>query len=281
MTIGAVILGLLAGGGGALLGWLAAGPLLDVDRRLLAPALAVMFAGMGAHYGPAILGDAVGGGALDGGQAGVHVAQAMEQLAAEPLFTAIVKNDPDAQITIRDRLGKAYREGGIEGLEREGGAVLHSFGMAIFPSYLPRARDEDLVEFAEVVSHTADYLLERSAPLCYQWLLDSETLDYEAFNRLITADLGDRLDKVLNTVILNADEEPRPFDEDSAKSGLQMVFDDLFNHHDKALVQIIVGGARAQDDDQRAQACAFIRDLYRQAGAHDRAADILRLLLSG
>ncbi len=183
-------------------------------------------------------------------------------LADEPLFAAVLADEPGLREPLRAALLRAYREG-------QAGEAVQVGQRLLSPrlwKYVPRASDAAAVRLGRALVASLEGLQERDPEQCYRFLFPGVA----GPPRGAAADEDDRLLSALREVVATArDGSAEPLDRNAAAKQLVAVFHHLRDEHD-ADVDVLNKPQAPGADHSRV--CAVTIELYSELVALPPAA---------
>jgi hypothetical protein len=178
-------------------------------------------------------------------------------LAGEPLFAAVLADEPELREPLRAVLLNAFRGG-------QGGEAVQVGQRLLSPRlwlYVPRASDAAALRLGQALVATLEGLQERDPEQCYRFLFPAVA----GPPRGGAADLDDRLLSALRAAVASArDGSAEPLDRKAAAKQLEAVFDHLRDEHGSDID--VLKNAQAPGAD-RSRVCAIRIALYSEAVA--------------
>jgi hypothetical protein len=173
-------------------------------------------------------------------------------LAGEPLFAAVLADEPDLREPLRTALLGAFRGG-------QGGEAVQVGQRLLSPRlwrYVPSASDAAALRVGQALVATLEDLQERDPEQCYRFLFPAVA----GKPRSGAADRDDRLLSALRAVVTSArDGSAEPLDRRAAARQLEAVFDHLRDEHGSDVD--VLKNAQAPGAD-RSRVCAITIALY-------------------
>lgn len=182
------------------------------------------------------------------------------ELAEEPFWQRILKDNPELEPVLKDRLDTAYASGGEDGVINALYEIGVEIGGTYVVRYLPLAH-EDMIP--KVINYYADKLGafgELEQPLCYYWLFapSALTADQQLLIGKIAADDG-----LFFTLIESAYNEMPDYDQ---QRGIALQTQSLANIQAKygdAAGNYLAGTLVPDTTEQEALYCSVYYDLYK------------------
>jgi hypothetical protein len=186
-------------------------------------------------------------------------------LLKQPALARIFKDDPKAEDVFKAELRKAYQEGGAAGAVDAAAGIGARILGDHFVRYMPRARTEDLIEFAKVMGSVLESLNQKDSEGCVLFLFGTQHGKSLSTSRLKAA-VGDQGMKAMldinNKIVEHAADAAIPFDKargETMTTEIAQRRGDLLTGKSSE----VATGARLPADPQEAQAaCAFSAALY-------------------
>jgi hypothetical protein len=173
-------------------------------------------------------------------------------LVAEPLFAAVLADEPELREPLRAVLLNAFRGG-------QGGEAVQVGQRLLSPRlwrYVPRASDATALRLGQALVATLEGLQERDPEQCYRFLFPAVA----GPPRGGAADRDDRLLSALREVVSSArDGSAEPLDRRAAARQLEAVFHHLRDEHGNDID--VLKNAQAPGAD-RSRVCAITIALY-------------------
>jgi hypothetical protein len=202
----------------------------------------------------------------------VIAAELAQMGKSQPGLARVLKDNPKIEAQFRLRLRAAFEAGGKEGMLQETASLGATVLGDAFLKYLPRARGEDLRQFASTMANVLSRFNEKDPKACILYLYGAQlgqTIEY----RKVLAILGDegerKISAMLDLIVLNSADEPIAFD--SAKG--QAALEAAAAKHEKLLngdeLKVATGEQLPANDDEARAACNFSIAVYEEIGAMD------------
>lgn len=191
-----------------------------------------------------------------------------------PALERVFRDYPDTEKRFREAARKAYEEGGASELLEQAPAIGASTLSDAIILYIPRARGEDLVQFAVTMSDLLARFNERDPEACILYQFGTKLgvpLDNSRLQAAIGEDGEKRLTDTMNALVANALDKPVPHDPTKGEAAVT----DLARRHAPLLVggaAEVASGARIYKDKAEAQAaCGFASAMFRDLATMDKA----------
>jgi hypothetical protein len=281
MDWAAIILAAAGGGIGGLAGSLLALPFAkNQASHAISMSFIVIGAIFGAYTAPSWLEPIAGDSVREiTGQADL-VDGLMAQLDDDAVFATIFRDYPGARDQTEQRLRAAYERGGRPELEREFRAIGEDFSATLMQRYLPRARNEDVLEFGRSTEVLIATLREKAPLICYAWMFDPQALDLRQFERTVGTFNRNRLETAIRALVVNAGPDDIDYDRTTTEQALGLIAQQTVAQYPQELSEILAGARPISSDSQKTMMCGFTHDVYKGVLAHTRAVDILRFMLT-
>ncbi len=213
------------------------------------------------------------------------VGPAYDALKETAILQRVFADTPDIADGALFRLSKAYKVGGEEALASEAGSLRRELRQYAESTYIPRARDEHVLDYMLVMSSAARLMAERDPHLCFTWLYGPARgirIDLEA----LIETLGEKKYQETQTSLANAitkalDEVPE-FDAKRGRTIVKEATDKMTEALDDPSLAVLKGSGRPADDDQAVALCNAVSVLYETIAINPpaQAAAGYRFLLS-
>ena len=276
-----IIAAAIGGGGGALLGGLLASLTKAKGARV---ALVAGFAAVGgslinplvkpqieAYLGPQLRGEQFDA---------TYNSEFLPELKKIPAFARIFRDHPEVEKRLREKARDAYSSGGPKGLAEAATAIGASVIGESLAWYLPRARGQDLIFFAQAEAEILAAFDAKDPEACILYQFGPTYGRPLGTTRLMAAigeDLNHKQLDVVNAIVVNAADQPIAFDKAKAGALLTQVgqrYAALLTGKSSEVAQ----GARPPADTQEAKAaCDFAAAVFKDIAAMDAASAELAL----
>ena len=262
------IYGAIGGGGGAVIGALLAILFRNTRfARYAATILTVIGAVLGANLAEPLLKPYIGEYLPQSKNAFDDQFDAMiAELEAYPLMAAIMEREPQLKSAMKAQLADVTKTA-----TNNVAAQVQSFSVAYnlvsgrVVSYFARATDEDLITMMTTTVEILDDLAVREPAFCFDYLyaphaLASRPPDY--VRTKIGAEVFDRQQEELATLVLNAYEVVPDYDRDAAQAGLNAASEVLSADMGEKL-GLVAGQLLPEGEEDAKLACAATANMYR------------------
>ncbi len=204
----------------------------------------------------------------------------MPEFKKIPALEKIFRDDPKVAERFKEKARAAYEAGGASGLtEAANGIGAEVLGEAL-GRYLPRARTQDLIQFAKVMADILGALHDKDPEACILHQFGAalgRPLSTSRLNTVIGKEGQDKQLAVLNDLVLNATDTAPAFDKAKADTAVTA----LAQRHAPLLTGSsaeVAGGKRLPANvDEAKVACSFAVALFKDLSTMDGATAELTL----
>jgi hypothetical protein len=190
----------------------------------------------------------------------VYAEEIRPDLEKQAIFARVFRDFPDKETDLKAQLKAAFERGGIRQAREAMASAGTSIGAAVAAAYLPRARDESLVEFSKIMAETLGTMNEKDPVTCVHYQHGGKygkPILPDQLETLLGRALVDRQTQMINTLISTAHDAPPAFDRIRGQQLLTQISD----RHSPILTaksSDVASGARAPTTpDEARAACSF------------------------
>ncbi len=210
----------------------------------------------------------------------LYASQIVPEFKKIPALEKIFRDDPKVAERFKEKARAAYEAGGASGLtEAANGIGAEVLGEAL-GRYLPRARTQDLIQFAKVMADILGALRDKDPEACILHQFGAalgRPLSTSRLNTVIGKEGQDKQLAVLNDLVLNATDTAPAFDKAKADAAVTA----LAQRHAPLLTGSsaeVAGGKRLPANvDEAKVACSFAVALFKDLSTMDGATAELTL----
>lgn len=204
----------------------------------------------------------------------LYESEVRSELAKIPALERIFRDHPETERRFREAARKAFEEGGAKQLLEQAPSIGANTLSDAIMLYIPRARGEDLVQFAVTMSDLLERFNQRDPEACILYQFGTK-LGVPLDNSRLKAAIGDdgekRLTDTMNALVANALDEPVPHDRVKGEAAVT----ELAKRHAPLLVggaaEVASGGRIYKDKDEAQAACGFAAAMFKDLATMDKA----------
>lgn len=274
-VLGAFVYGGIGGGVGAIIGHFLSRSLKSSGQvKSAAPFLVAVFAVIGTMSAKPLLSPMVAG--IAGGEteqavkpievSDAQISRIMAGLRSDPLLAALLDHEPDFEQEAREKLIKAYAEGGLSALSKSSVELGMGAASKYMPKYYRRAKETDLLSAATLLTENIEFLSESAPEVCYAWQFASYGHVRFDYFRLVSA-LGEeryRLQqKAIAAVVENASEFEAPYNEGAGVETVRRAGVAMLSGLDPGKYDLINGRLAPTSTEDKMSACKAIGVMFR------------------
>lgn len=207
----------------------------------------------------------------------------IDKVLEEPLLDAMTEGDPQKKATLRKRLLDAYDRGGEDALYAEMRKIGEEFGANTVMAKIPRAQDEDLMEYFDTSVSFFRKLEFEDAVLCYQWAFGAQyndPFDPVTFSKAIGTELDGKMSRAIVAIVRNASDMPIAYNRAAAQQSIQVAAGAVLSQADQGTLQVIGGARPANSVAEKKSACRTMGNFYAHVLGLHNAADAFRELFA-
>jgi len=274
-VLSAFIYGSVGGGAGATIGYFLSRSLKSSEKiKSAAPFLVAVFAVIGTMSAKPLLSPMAA--KIAGGKTGstakpievsdAQIAHIMAGLRSDPVVAALLDHEPEFEQEAREKLIKAYAEGGLSALSKSSSELGAGAASKYMPKYYLRAREADLLSATTLMAENIELLSEKAPEICYAWQFVSYGHVRFDYFRLIGA-LGEERyqlqQKAIAAVVENAFEFEVPYDEAAGFDAVRSAGAAMLSGLDPDKYDLINGRLAPTSSEDMTSACKAIGVMFR------------------
>ena len=182
------------------------------------------------------------------------------QFASDPFWQRIIRDHPELEQVIRDKIETAYRRGGEDAVVKALFELGQEIGATYIVKYMPLAREDQIPKFIDYYVTSLDALNAGERPLCYYWFFDSSPLSAEEMARIGALVGGGDL---FQTLIETAHDEMPSFDRERGEELQTRSIAQIQSRYGDSAIDYLAGSLTPGNTEQEAMYCSIFHDLYK------------------
>lgn len=203
-----------------------------------------------------------------------------QKLRDSPMLARVFRDFPDIEKNLRERGGKAYREGGDDALAIELERASQEIGVFARSYYLPRAQDADLLRFTTETIKVLQELAKKDPVLCELWISPDAGGEFVLLSD-IAATIGEvpvaQYEQAATEAIANASVAVPDYDKSRADAIHTAVGQDIIVRQGLRALEMLGGRREVKTADDARKVCQTAAQMFERITQYRREDSVAAL----